>query len=237
MTEEENPPSVIEEAVAQPSETEQVQDAPPAEVKEQPQRQISDEEHNWREARRKLETLERSNYELQAKIESMSRPKVEEDDLSKIADDDIVTAKQAKQLAHKMAQQVAQDAIRQREAQTLDDRLQAKFPDFNQVVSRENIELLKMQEPELAMSLYALSNDPYAQSVAAYKMIKKQGLGVSEEVARNKQKAIENSKKPVSVQTVTKSSAIGNAHSFENGLTPELKKQLQREMSEAAKRL
>ncbi len=55
------------------------------------------------------------------------------------------------------------------------------------------------------------------------------------EPLREKQKAIANSQKPVSVNAVTKSSAIGNAHMFENGLTPELKKSLWDEMERARK--
>ena len=98
---------------------------------------------------------------------------------------------------------------------------------------------MKQQEPELAQSLWNLRDDPYAQGVAAYKLIKKLGIGKEEEEQGDsveKKKAIENSKKPLSVQAVSKSSAIGNAHLFENGLTKELKKQLWSEMQEAKKR-
>jgi hypothetical protein len=50
-----------------------------------------------------------------------------------------------------------------------------------------------------------------------------------------KQRALANSQKPVSVNAVTKNSAIGNAHMFENGLTKELKKSLYDEMKNAMK--
>ncbi len=236
---EEEKEGVDQSAIAQAAESEPTQDVQNEAPKEQPQRPISDEEHNWREARRMRELLEEENRGLRAQIAQSSSPKhSEEDDLGKISDDDIITAKQARLMYQKMAKQVAEDAIRTREAQTVDERLQLKYPDFQSVVTKEAIDLLKQQEPELAQSLYALSNDPYAQSVAAYRLIKKTGLAGDSEMARNKQKAIENSKKPASVQTVTKSSsAIGHASMFENGLTPELKKQLQKEMQEAAKRL
>ena len=238
MTDEDNT-SVIE-AVAQPTDSEMKQDEPEATTQpSQESKRESDQDYNWREARRKMDALEQKNQELQERINNLSSPKaqVEDDDLSKLADDDIVTAKQARNLAQKMARQTAEEVVRKREAATLDERLSLKYPDFDQVVTKENIEIFKQNEPELAMSLMALANDPYAQATAAYKLLKKHGLGISENMSKNKQKAEENSRKPVSVQSVTKqNSAIGNAHAFENGLTPELRKQLWKEMQEASKR-
>jgi hypothetical protein len=73
--------------------------------------------------------------------------------------------------------------------------------------------------------------------VAAYKLLKR--LNPGEDMAKSveKKKAIENSQKPISVNAVSRNSAIGNAHIFENGLTPELKKQLWKEMEDARKRM
>ncbi|MGD0510650.1 MAG: hypothetical protein ABSA33_02305, partial [Candidatus Micrarchaeaceae archaeon] len=90
----------------------------------------------------------------------------------------------------------------------------------------------------LASSLYALSSDPYTQAVAAYKLLKRTGIGDMAKTQPQKARAIENSKKPMSVNAVTRSSAIGNAKAFENGLmtmTPEYAAQLRREMDEATK--
>ena len=238
MTDEENPS--VEEAVAQPTETEQTQDVQEATPQEEKQSARGDVDYNWREARRKMETLEQRNYELESRLNQLSDPKPpQEDDISRLADDDIVTAKQARHLATKMAREVAEQTIREREAQTLDDRLMTKFPDFKDVVNRDNLDILQQQEPELAMSLYGLQNKPYEQAVAAYKMLKKQGLGESNEMSTNKKKALENSKKPVPVLSVTKSSsAISNAHAFEDGrLTSEMKARLRKEMDECRKQM
>ena len=233
MSEEEKPG--VEE-LAPPSQAEQ-QDVPQADVQPTPDRTIDDQERNWREARRKMQDLERRSEEQQEliyRLQSQNQP-IEEDDLAKLADDDIVTAKQARSLAQKMAREVADEAIREREASTVDERLKNRFSDFDDVVTRDNIETLKSQDPELAMSLYALAHDPYAQAVAAYKLLKKQGIGDMAKQMPQKAKALENSRKPVSVQSVTKSSAIGEVHKFENGLTPELRKELWKEMQQAIK--
>jgi hypothetical protein len=238
MTEEEKT-SVTTEEVAQPTESEQKQDVQPAEQQQAQGQSIDDQERNWREARRKMESLERRTQEQEDIIRRMQQQQqpqqVVEDDLAKLSDDDIITAKQARGLAQKMARQVADEAIRQREAATVEERVKMKFSDYDDVVTKDNIEELQKQDPELAASLYALSSDPYSQAVAAYKLLKKTGIGNMKTEHPQKAKAIENARKPVSVQSVTKSSAIGNAYNFENGLTPELKKQLQKEMEQAIK--
>ena len=197
-----------------------------------------DQDRNWKETRRKMQELERKAKEQEELIAQLKSPAkaIETDELDKLGDEDIVTKGQAKKLAAKMAEEIAQKVIRERENATVEDRLNSKFQDFSQVVTRENIELLKETEPELAMSL-AQNTDQYSQGIAAYKLLKRLGIGeeVAKEPVKEKQKAIANSQKPLSVNAVTKSSAIGNAHMFENGLTPELKKQLWDEMERARK--
>jgi hypothetical protein len=193
-----------------------------------------DQDRNWKETRRKMQELERKAREQEELIQRLSTPKaaLQDDELDKLGDEDIVTKAQAKKLAAKMAEEIAQRVIKQREDSTVEERLSNKFDDFNQVVTRENIELLKETEPELAMSL-SQNTDPYLQGVAAYKLMKRLGIGgedMPKEPTKEKKKALENSQKPLSVNAVTKTSAIGNAHMFENGLTKELKKQLQEEM-------
>ena len=228
----------VEEAVAPPVE-EAKQDDQKEEVQPNPEpKRESDQEYNWKEARRERESLRQRNLELEQELNRIkTNATAEEDIISQLADDDIITVKQHKQMSARIAQQVAEEVVRQREAATLEERIKLKFPDFDNVVSKENIEIFKQNEPELAASLQALSHDPYKQATAAYKLLKKQGMGLSAEVAKNKNRAEENSKKPVSVQSVTKqASIVGNASMFENGLTPELRKKLWQEMQESAKR-
>lgn len=206
---------------------------------EQPSRKRNDEAYNWAEANRKMKEMQEQNRQLADRLQKVEKPAMpasESDDLDKLGDDDIVTKSQVKRLATKMAREIAQDVVKQRDAATVDDRLQMKFPDFADVVTRDAIEELKQAEPELAYSLSS-NPDPYAQGVAAYKLLKRMGGGSDMAKSTEKKKAQENSQKPVSVNAVSKHSAIGNAHLFENGLTPELKKQLWKEMEDARKRM
>jgi hypothetical protein len=198
-----------------------------------------DQDRNWREARRKMQELERKAREQEEIIQRLTQPKaVVDDELDKLGRDDIITYGQVDKLIEKKAERIAEKVIKQREASMVDERLQIKYSDFAQVVTQENIEYLKENEPELAMSLSHIS-DPYSQGVAAYKMLKKlvksEDLKEDAQVQRDKEKAVKNSQKPVSVQAVAKQSAIGNAHLFENGLTKDLKKQLWQEMQQAMK--
>jgi hypothetical protein len=225
--------SVENEAVAGAAEAEQVQEKQESEAQK---RKRNEAEHNWAEANRLIKEQKRELRELKDQLQAPKVAPPEEDELSKLAHDDILTVAQAKKLVLREAEKIAENAIRKREAATVDERLATKFTDFSEVVSKENIELLKTQEPELALGLWRLQDDPYAQGIAAYKLMKKLGISKGEEDVAEKKKAVENSKKPVSVNAVTKSSAIGNAHLFENGLTPELKAALRKEMDEARKR-
>jgi hypothetical protein len=227
---------VPQEASAQATESEQV--AERQETAEE-RRKRNDQEYNWAEARRKMQELDRQNRDMAEQLQKMQQsknPEVDEEaELAKLGDEELVSVSQVKKLAASMAKKVANQVMKEREASTVDERLQSKYSDYADVVSKENIELLKQQEPELALSLWRLADDPYAQGVAAYKLLKKVGVN-SDMPSPEKEKALKNSKKPLSVNAVTKQSAIGNAHIFENGLTPELKKSLLKEMQEAAKR-
>jgi len=224
------------EGLAQPTETEEHNDVS-HEAQEAEQRKRNDAEYNWAEMRRQMKEKDQQIEELRSQFSQITARKPteeEEDELAKLAEDDILTVAQAKKLAQKMARNVAEDVMKKREAATVDERVQLKFPDYAEVVSNENIELLKQTEPELAQSLYHMP-DPYAQAVAAYKLLKRIAGKKEEAPSLERKKAMENSQKPVSVNAITKQSAIGNAHLFENGLTKELKGQLWKEMQQAMK--
>lgn len=224
------------QAEPQAAESENAQ-AKPAESQGE-RRKRNDVEYNWAEARKKMDALDKQNREMADQLAKLQKPPTppEVDELDRLADDDIITKAHARKMAERMARQIAQDVIKQREAATVDDRLAAKFPDFADVVTKDAIETLKQTEPELAYSL-ANNPDPYAQGVAAYKLLRRLNIGEDMAKTQEKKKALENTQKPVSVNAVSKNSAIGNAHLFENGLTPELKKSLWKEMQDARKRV
>jgi hypothetical protein len=235
MSEEETM-SVEQEAqeVAQSTEQDNVQEAP---VQEERRR---DAEYNWQETRRVIQEQERQIRERDdyiARIQQQYSPKQEEvDETDKLANDDLTTKAHVVKLAKKMAKEAAQEVLREREAATVGDRIKQRFPDFDDVVTDESLKQLQKSKPE---KFYSFQNtpDPYAQAVAVYDEILMMGGTMAKpKPSLDKEKAIKNSQKPLSVNSVAKQSAIGNAHAFENGLTPELKASLWKEMQDSIKR-
>lgn len=225
------------EAISQEENIEQapVQEQAQTPAKEETQAQAPQKksaEYNWAEARKKMDAMEERNRRLEQEVEALKKPRDDDDDIG-MKDDDIAEGKHLKSLKKEIKELKAH--IKKQEASSIDDRLALKHPDFGDVVTRDNIEKLKAEEPELAASLSHIT-DPYSQGVAAYKMLKKLGIAQNVVEAPEKKKAEVNSQKPVSVNAVSKNSAIGNAHLFENGLTKELKQQLWKEMQDSMKR-
>jgi hypothetical protein len=203
------------------------------EVQEETPKEDDPQERNWREARQALKELKRQNEYLKQKIEETQRhqlTKQQQEDL--LAEDDFV---QAKHLNKRLAE--LERKLQQKEQETVVDRLKIRCPDFEDVVTEENINYLKQNDPELAMSLQALQHDPFAQGMAAYKILKKTDYYQNKAIMQEKAKTQENAKKPVSVNAVRKQQgALAEANKFANGLTPDLKKSLWQEMQESRKR-
>ncbi|MCE5319447.1 MAG: hypothetical protein LLG04_19035 [Parachlamydia sp.] len=184
-------------------------------------------EYNWAELRRKQAENDRKIQEQQELINRLTAQKSQEEELST---DDLLTVGHLNKVNAKRDQATYLELQKQKE-----EIMRLRYPDMEKVLSPENLELFEQQEPELAETLVALQGDPLKMKVAAYKMIKKT-IKQDTPPSMEKQKAESNSKKPVSVQSVGKQSVIGNISAFENGLTPDLAKQLYKEMMEAAKR-
>ena len=182
-------------------------------------------EYNWAEARRASQEKDRTIREQQEVINRLSKGTKEDE--PQLSTDDILTVGQLQKLQERERQQQSVEFNRQRE-----EILRLKYPDIDQVLSPENIAQFEQMEPELAESLCGLGHDPIKMKAAAYKLIKKT---VPRETppSMEKKKAELNAKKPVSIQSVSKNSAIGNAHLFENGLTPDLMRQMREEMEAA----
>lgn len=173
MSEEENQSveAEVPEAVAQPEESTDAQE--PQETQEQ-RKARNDAEYNWAEMRKQMRQKDQEIADLRDQFSSLTKKAEvpEEDELAKLAEDDILTVAQAKKLATKLARQTAETLFKEREALTVDDRLNSKYPDFKSTVTRENIEILKETKPQLARSLLKFADDPFEQSELAYEYIK-----------------------------------------------------------------
>lgn len=198
------------------------------------------QERNWRKARSQMDEKSRENKLLKHQVDLMaqeldllrrSNPKAAEpeEDLSHLTD----TEKKLYYEIQDLKKQVKNNKAK--ESDYVVDRLRAKYADFDEVVSPENITYLQTNNAALAKALSSLKDDPYEQGLAAYDALKKTEWYQQRNTMQDKVKLEQNSKKPLSVQSVRKQGALSEANTFVNGLTPELKKQLQKEMAEARK--
>lgn len=184
------------------------------------------------DARRQLEA-----YKNQQPQQQQKQP--EEIVNYNVAPDDWVEGKHLNAVDKKIKQleQQVHAYQQQNTAQTIEAKLKSQYPDFDQVVSKENIEILSTAYPELANAIGA-STDLYSKASSTYTLIKKFGIGGSKANAANIDRVKQNLAKPVptaSLGTQTGESPLTKANAFADGLTPELKKQLLREMIEAEK--
>lgn len=224
--------TVVEEAVADAQQKEQQDISPEAQSSSKAQAEDKTQDRNWREMRRTVEELKNHNYALQAEVAKINAPAPEAEPIDP-RDDDISTIGETKKLFRKNEKELEKlkEDIRRREAQTVEERVRLKYADYDAVVNKENLEHLFTAAPELVNMLKATNQDPYAQALGAYKLMKKFGV-VGEETDKLK----ENQTKPRSVNSVGQTSALSQANAFSRGLTPELRKQLWNEMQEAAKK-
>jgi hypothetical protein len=231
LTEEEN--QVVEQADQPVQATDQATESDEShaerqEIQKESASQRKDADYNWNELRRKVADNDRLIRDQQETINRLSASHQAKEEPS-LSEDDLLTVKDLHRVNAKRDQEHQKELQKQKE-----EILRLKYPDIDQVLSPENIANFEQNEPELAESLMALGGDPIKMRAAAYKLIKKTQPHDTP-LSIEKKKAEQNAKKPVSVQSVTKQSAIGNAHLFENGLTPELKKQLWAEIQSASK--
>lgn len=196
------------------------------------------QEKNWRELRQTLKEFKNENKEIRRENQYLAQKLMEMDSGRKpvsteeeeVDEDELVTYKSLKKYEQKLNQK-----LKAAEAETAVDRIKARFQDFEEVVTPENVRYLQENEPELVASLQNLKNDPYKQAIAAYKLLKKTDYYVNKEGEAMKKRAEENSKKPVSANAARKGTALADANRFANGLTTDLKSQLWKEMQEARK--
>lgn len=196
---------------------------------------------------RQLAERERDDYarrlrELEAKNQPQQKqPEPEEDYNININPDDLVEGKHLSKFDRKI--QKLEQQLKQYEqkasATAIDSRIRSQYPDFDSVVSKDNIEILRQNYPEIYQTLNA-STDLYSTAVSAYTMIKRFGIIPDESYKADVERAQKNAMKPrplASVSPQQGESPLTKANAFANGLTPDLQKQLYKEMLEAKKNM
>ena len=220
------------------------------------------QQENFREVRLAKEKAERERdslmsamLEMQSKLQNqqqVAQPKQivqepeEKDWFDGLDPESLVEGKQLKNIAQEMKAMKKQLREQQQQSQDmiLQNKLRTQYPDIDSVVNKETIDLLNEQYPIEAAALGEMTNK-YSQAVLAYSTIKNLGL-YQQKGQEMKKSAYEsdvlrakaNAAKPrplASVNPQQGDSPLSKANAFANGLTPDLKAQMLKEMNAARK--
>lgn len=229
----------IVEAVQEAQEEQPIEQQESQPVQEaQPERQPTPAEINFRAMEKKLRQIERERDEA-LKLAQQAQKVEEPDEELNIGADDIAEGKHVKAIANKIKRM--EEKLKKYEqsstAMSAEAMLKSQYPDIEKVVTKENLDALREADPDFAEMLDT-SSSFRAKAVSAYKHIKKLGLYVEDNYVADRELAQRNSAKPKPLASVAPQqgdSPLSRANAFANGLTPELQKQLLKEMSEARK--
>ena len=210
----------------------------------QPNPSSEDQNKNWKALRQSKEDAERrereslrQNEEYKKLISELNAAKQQPEE--EYDDSDIPTFGQTKQTVRQEAKKIAKEMIEQTLAEqrqtNAPKQLKRDYSDFDEVVTKENVDYLIENDPESAEILRE-TTDLYKQGKRAYIFIKKAGINKKDSTEGMRQDAQDNFNKPVSPNAGATKNSVGDANMFSKGLTPELQKQLRQEMTEAIKR-
>lgn len=183
----------------------------------------SQQAKNFRELREKAAQAEKRAQDMEARMQEIMQQKEQQAQPSYDPEDLV---------SYKAMQQELQNV----RSEMVETKLRTHYPDSQDVLTKENIDRLKKEDPELVESI-RLNPDMYKQGVACYKAIKR--IQAYDTYKGDRERAQDNASKPrtlTSMNPQTANSPLSQANAFANGLTPELAAQLRKEMVEARKR-
>jgi hypothetical protein len=225
-----------EELVQEPVETqhvEQPEQTPVEQAAPTPQ-------ESFRELRLKMERIERERDEYARMVQQMQQPKQqqEEDEEIRLNPDELVEGKHLSAYEKKLRkiEQKLQQQSQQNAAMNAEAMIRIEMPDFDKVVTKDAVQALQYQYPELAESI-ANNNNLHSKAKAAYQAIKK--LNLSQNYSTEAETITKNTAKPkplASLSPAQGDSPLTHANAFANGLTQDLKDKLYKEMLDAASR-
>jgi len=209
--------------VAETQDVNESEPVAPAEVTEEASQEQSQEpasnskEDNMRNMGRKLEGFERRNLELERQNVELLRnfqiPAVQEQEVPpepSLEKDDLITVEQS----DLRTQRIVEEALAKRDKDLLPAQAKAKYSDYDQVVSPENIKRLIKEDPELEHDL-SVARNPCKRAYEAVKRSK--FYGETNANKENDQRIATNSEKPVSSNTIGKQRPLSHANAYAKG--------------------
>ena len=181
-----------------------------------------------RERDEALQTLRRiEEYALQQQQQARQPAPDPEPDLD---DDDYVEARHFKSKISNLEKQLNQFQQQQQQS-SVQMQLITKYPDFERVVSPDNINKFIQLKPELAES-FRQTPDSYNKAVAVYSLMKDLGIHSDTTYEPERERAQQNFNKPQTAAALKKTeSALTHASEFSGSrLTEDRKKQIWADM-------
>ncbi len=223
------------DGVALLSQEEEPQGEQPVEELEAQQPQESVHDRNYRKLREEKERLQKERDEMlkwmQQVTTTQKQPQQPEAPRPQYNPDDLVEWKVVDQEMNRLRSEFNQYKQQSHE-QMVETQLRARYNDFDSVVSKENIELLRERFPEVANTISS-SSDLYNKAASAYTLIKQFGIHREADYAPQRERAQVNVAKPKPAALVSPSigsQALGAAAANDRKLTPDLQKRLREEM-------
>jgi cell fate (sporulation/competence/biofilm development) regulator YlbF (YheA/YmcA/DUF963 family) len=197
-------------------------------------------DRNFRALTEKAKRLERERDEAIRIAQAQQPQQTKEQDFEFTkADDELVEAKDVKAILREFKSVKEQLKKHQQISTEMTEEamIRAQYPDYEKVVTQENIEALREKDPDLFETLRS-STSFRAKAVSVYKQIKNNGLYTEDTFTAERELAQRNANKPKPLASMSPQqgdSPLSRANAFANGLTPELRVQLIKEMEEARK--
>lgn len=217
----------VESQQEQPEVQQEQPEAQPEQIQQAAQQQdVDDRERNFARLREERARAEYERDEAIRYIQQMQQqqqPQPEPDD--NVSPDDLVEAKYVDRKIQKLEKQLRQYE-QQTQYQVTEARIKSHLNDFDQVVTKANIDALRSQYPEIAQALHA-TPDIYNKAVSTYNIIKKFGINQTPQSMHDKTVVAKNAIKPRSTNSISPQmgdSPLNKANDFANGFLSEERK-------------
>ena len=193
----------------------------------------NDEDRNWSAVHTRLRDQQREIRELKSHQELAKKKSSSDEESMEFEEDDLVSFKQLRPYMKKYAEETVASHLQQKEFETRREKVQERLPDYDQVMTKDNIRQFEEKHPEISnMLMQQIQNprpneDPY---LLAYTLLKKETVQpVQQKNNLQTQKMQQNLDKPVSGNALGRSQGIAHAQAFAQAS----KEDLLREMDEA----
>lgn len=186
---------------------------------------VGSKEYNWRKMEQRIGTLESERQRLENELHKKANVTEQQavDELASLQPDDLISYGQVDKLAEKKAREIVKEEMVAAQKAAMPEQTKAKYGDYDQVVTTENVEKLVQEDPDLEHDI-KVSKNPYDR---AYKAIKQSDFyrKMSENQA-NSERIKANSEKPISSNTVGKQGPLSQANAFATWSQEDLLKEM-----------